>query len=281
MGLREPRAYVLPEELKARIVRCKVCGLIYPDPMPYPDEATLAENYSDPQAYFPWSAVSEERVAFYRAILEDIVTLTGKPGRLLDVGCGRGELLLEAKKGGWDAVGVEPAARFAAEARRLSGAVVHACDVRQAGLTAGSFDAVALVSVLHNVHEPRPFLAAVRALLAPGGVLFIETMNQASPVYELPDLWYRLRRRAVTTHLSPTFPSFQVLGFSRDPLTRLLRETGFEPARVETRGGISRSRVRASGLRDWVLRAGLKTVMLASKAAGRGQVLVALARRAG
>lgn len=277
VGRRAPRAYDLPSDLQVRIVRCRRCGLLYPDPMPVPDQAQREANYGDPASYFPNEA--GERTAFYHWVLAGIEALCPGKGRLLDIGCGRGELLMAARERGWQATGVEPSPRFAQEARRGFDGEVICAEPGSANLPEGGFDAAAMVSVLHHAQDPRDLLEAARRALKPGGTLFIETMNHESLVYRIPDLVHRFRGSGLTTHLSPTFPSYELYGFSRKPLERILKDGGFDLEKIEIRGGVSKTRVAPRGARDWVLRLGLKAVMLAAKALGGGQVLVALARR--
>lgn len=278
IGYRAPRAYDLPKNLQARVVRCRRCGLVYPDPMPVPSAEQRELNYGDPAAYFP-NPVSEARLSFYAGVLRDMASAGAVRGRLLDVGCGRGEMLQVSSAAGWEAVGLEPSRKFADEAkRRFEGQVLNA-ELATAGLAEESFDAITLISVIQHCQEPRAVLAAARRLLKPGGILFIETMNHDSPVYLVPDLCARLRGGTLTTHLSPTFPSFELHGFSTRPLKLMLSAAGLEPVAFETAGGISRTLVSPRGLKDRVLRFGLNALMFGAKMAGRGQVLRVIARR--
>jgi 2-polyprenyl-3-methyl-5-hydroxy-6-metoxy-1,4-benzoquinol methylase len=99
--------------------------------------------------------------------------------RVLDVGCGNGEFLLEMRAAGWAAQGLETDTRAVARARE------QGLDVRQGPLERGtyparSFDAVTLSHVLEHLHDPVRTLRTCREILRDDGVLWIATPNLAS-----------------------------------------------------------------------------------------------------
>lgn len=282
LGKRVSRHYDLPPALQATVVRCLECGLVYPNPLPIPDPAQTQTNYGDSSAYFPHSIdANPERTRFYDRIVGEVEARAGGPGRLLDYGCGRGELLKVAASRGWDPTGVDQSAVFVSEARRFSGQRVLCGDATLSELEPGSFDAVTLVSVIQHVAAPLPTMTALARLLRPGGVVFIETMNHESLLYLLGDAFYRVQGKRVTTHLSPTFPSFELYGFSERALRRLLANAGLEVETVRMRGGVSKTMpARGRGLRESALRLALRGAAWAAQLTGRGQVLEAIARAA-
>jgi 2-polyprenyl-3-methyl-5-hydroxy-6-metoxy-1,4-benzoquinol methylase len=100
-------------------------------------------------------------------------------GRLLDVGCGHGLLLDEARRRGYDVVGLELSASAVAYARGTLG-----LDVREEPFErfadAGRFDAIVLADVLEHLEAPGRALDACVELLRPGGVLCVITPDPSS-----------------------------------------------------------------------------------------------------
>src|SRR5439155_21070789 len=83
----------------SHIHQCRTCRLIFPDPMPVP--ASHDEHYDDVNSYFSEHSF-DEKVAAYRSVLSVIEELGVRPGRLLDVGAGRGEGLCAGQARGWN-----------------------------------------------------------------------------------------------------------------------------------------------------------------------------------
>lgn len=99
--------------------------------------------------------------------------------RLLDVGCGTGEFLVRMREAGWEVAGIEPDAA-SAEIARSKGLDVQQAGLGDARLDDGAFAAITLNHVLEHLHDPRAALERCRALLRPGGVVWIATPNIAS-----------------------------------------------------------------------------------------------------
>lgn len=98
-------------------------------------------------------------------------------GRLLHLGCGSGELLLQAQKSGWEVYGTETTTAIQAlEGRReISG--VDPEDVLGSRFPENHFSLVIASEALEYAPDPRRFLAAASRKLMPGGLLLIETVN--------------------------------------------------------------------------------------------------------
>jgi SAM-dependent methyltransferase len=113
-----------------------------------------------------------------------------QPGqRILDIACGRGEVVLQAARMGLSAVGVD----YSGDAVRLAAGVVRRdknslgrisrADGRRLPFKDGSFDRIVMFDAVEHLFpwELRLCLRETRRLLAPDGRLIIHTM---------PNLWY-------------------------------------------------------------------------------------------
>lgn len=165
------------EPLTFTVVRCPGCGLAYVNPRPTPAE--IGRYYPDDYhtARGAGGAVQRLENAWRRRQFGEVVAwlaaLRPARGRLLDVGCGAGELLEALRADGWTVSGVEPSARGAEVARRQRGLDVQTAAFDDAVLAPGSCEAVVFAAALEHLHDPLAALTRARTLLAPGGLLAV------------------------------------------------------------------------------------------------------------
>ena len=159
------------------VVRCRGCGLAYVDPRPTPAE--MAAYYPDDYhtARDGGGVALRLEDAWRRRQFGEVVGwlagLRPARGRLLDVGCGSGELLEALRADEWRVSGVEPSARSAAIARSRRALDVQAATFDQADLAGQTFDAIVFAAALEHFHDPLAALARARELLAPGGLVAV------------------------------------------------------------------------------------------------------------
>jgi len=126
------------------------------------------------------------------------------PGRILDVGCGAGELLAHFAGRGWETYGIDPGSAAAAAAARR-GARVHQGTLRDQPWQAGSFQLITFQHSLEHIVDPIGALRRARELLAPGGLLIVEVPNWACWQRRLlfRNRWFHLDLPRHQQHLSP------------------------------------------------------------------------------
>jgi SAM-dependent methyltransferase len=95
------------------------------------------------------------------------------PGRLLDVGCGKGDFLYWMKQAGWDVQGIE----FSQVPPNVFGMPISYGRLESAPLGSRSFDAITMWAVLEHLHEPVQTLATLANLLKPSGRAFVLVPN--------------------------------------------------------------------------------------------------------
>lgn len=98
------------------------------------------------------------------------------PGRLLDVGCGRGELAAWFARRGWDVAGVEPGAQACAQAA-ATGIEAHQGTLDDAPWTPHSFDAITFNHSLEHIPDPVDALRLAHDLLRPHGLVVVSVPN--------------------------------------------------------------------------------------------------------
>lgn len=182
----QPADYLLGRlEVRARLVRCRQCGLVYQSPRPTLDE--IGEHYpASYVSYGDYRATTPSgllRMAYDYGMRKRTryVTRRVAGGRLLDVGCAAGLFLVAMRElGGWQVEGVELDAATAAYARESYALPIHTGTLEQAALPAACFDVVTLWDVLEHLHQPTQSLLEVRRILRPGGWLVLRVPNLAS-----------------------------------------------------------------------------------------------------
>jgi len=207
-----------------RFVRCAHCGLVYMNPRL--TEPAIARFYDTVYAVQGAAGAFEDmqhaRVAYVLDQIERLLPASPPP-RLLDIGCGAGQLLRGAQQRGWEIQGSELSAVAVERATLLLGAPIHHGDFRAMALAPGSLDVVTLLSVVEHLRAPVDFLRASAALLRPGGVLMFNVPNVASWEYRLAAALRQPWRGFIVEHLTYYTPAVVI---------RLLADLGFEVARL-------------------------------------------------
>jgi len=164
------------------LYRCGDCGTVHQLSLPRGRELhDLYREISDER----YIREEEGRRREARRLL-DLLGAHVPRGRLLDVGCGYGLLLDEARRRGYDVEGVELWVDAVQYARKRLSLPVREMAFEDAALGSAldseRYDAVLAVDVLEHFDDPVVALDRMCALLAPGGALLIVTADPSSLV---------------------------------------------------------------------------------------------------
>lgn len=168
------------------LVACAACGLAYHRLIPA--ESALAQLYgrwidAAQVARFETAHTLKRADPHFQGVqrLKTLMRLrhltqgqreADAPLRLMDFGCGDGEMLAAAQVLGIEAIGIDISATRA-DAARGAGAVVLPDLSAFEAHGGGKVHAVVLSQVLEHVSEPLGLLRALARHLVPGGVLFV------------------------------------------------------------------------------------------------------------
>jgi 2-polyprenyl-3-methyl-5-hydroxy-6-metoxy-1,4-benzoquinol methylase len=198
-----------------------------------------------------WRAVPEDaapaglelRLKFVRERLH-----MARAKRVLDVGCGEGQIAAALAHDGFEVVGVD----LAEEPLRRARSQHVGLDVRRVGvggawpLADTSFDAVWSGETVEHVTDTALWMSEVRRVLRSGGVLALSTPAHG----RLRMLGLALSVRGFDAHFDPC--ADHVRFYSSRTLASLLGEFGFESVRIARAGGppLMRRTLLASAIRS-------------------------------
>jgi len=127
--------------------------------------------------------------------------------RLLDIGCGGGLLSEPMSRLGFQVVGVDASERnigtASAHAAQVGAAVDYRCSTAEDLKAAGErFDLILNMEVIEHVADPGQFLRDCAAMLKPGGLMIVATLNRTLKAFALAKVGaeYVLRWLPAGTH---------------------------------------------------------------------------------
>jgi 2-polyprenyl-6-hydroxyphenyl methylase / 3-demethylubiquinone-9 3-methyltransferase len=184
------------------------------DPAEVERFSRIAAEWWDPKGKFaPLHRFNPTRLAFIRdqalhRFARDPKARAPFEGlRLLDIGCGGGLLSEPMARLGFDVVGVDASERnvgtAAAHAAELGVAVDYRCSTAEALKAAGeTFDVILNMEVIEHVADPGRFLRDCAAMLKPGGLMIVATLNRTLKAFALAKVGaeYVLRWLPAGTH---------------------------------------------------------------------------------
>lgn len=228
------------------------CGLVWLDPMPV--EEDLWQAYQDYYTHHGrarrkawWQAINQRVTSGYHCMrysypcsspfdrLLGLIAymhpgrrseldframhLKARPGaRLLEIGCGSGDVLAEMAECGWKAEGLD-LDPVAVEHARSRGLQVHLGALADQRFPDRHFDAVVMNHLIEHVYDPVALLRECWRILGDGGTIVIVTPNTAS-------LGHRLYKR----NWRELDPPRHLHLFAEPAMRRLLRQAGLAEA---------------------------------------------------
>ncbi len=160
---------------------CHSCGLLW----------RISGQTDDVQYYTvenPTVSISESKKHLYRKVLNRAGNILGKTGKVLDVGCGQGAFLLQAKERGWEAVGIEPVEAIVEQARERD-LIVRKGVLDDFEGNLDNFELVTYWDVLMIVGDPVSEIQKAASCLSDDGVLYLR-IRQHSVLRKIEKVWF-------------------------------------------------------------------------------------------
>jgi SAM-dependent methyltransferase len=217
---REKRDFAWELSEDYRLARCQDCGVHYL--YPRLTEEAMRLVYQDPSyfqggqsGYADTSYADQEAAlrATFKCVLRNLQKRGIAGGDLLEVGCGYGYLMDEARTYFRRRTGTEFSPEAASRARE-TGAEIFVGGIEQVPAEA-LFDCALAIQVIEHIYDPVGFMKQIVAHLRPGGYALLAT----------PDIGGALRKV-----MGRSWPSFKVpehvVYFDFDSLQKLMSEAG-------------------------------------------------------
>ena len=202
------------------LLRCRECATLYTPYSPWYSSEFFYEAYYAEESLSP--------PTFVQTRLEEITAGFSpyrQSNRLLDIGCGAGNLLLAARKHGWDAQGLDVAEQATEHVRTLGFEVFHG-ELQQAQFPSQHFDVITAAEILEHLSEPRLLVQEVARILRPGGMFWTTTPHARG-----------LSARVLGLNWRCIWPPEHLQLFSVAGMKALLQGVGFKQIRFQTTGG--------------------------------------------
>lgn len=214
------------------VVQCASCKTFYTSPVLIPEGNPYDEH--SPENYFEHHDPNK-KIEKGRQFSNIALSYHSRPGRLLEIGCGRGELLQGAKESGWEVFGIKMTEAFAKEAEK-KGIMIERSPAETSQFLAQKehYDVILMAAILEHLYEPGVILDKATQALKPGGLLFIDVPNEESLLIRIFNFGMRLLGKNWAMNLSPTFRPFHVVGFSPAGLRKVLKTKGYEILSLKT-----------------------------------------------
>ena len=129
-----------------------------------------------------------------RFALELVEAALPAGARILDAGCGPGEMSSLLMARGYDVWGIDVAETMIEHARRVTGRPdrFQPGDIEQLPFPDGMFDGVVCLGVIEYLDSDSAAVRELRRVLKPGGTLVVSTPNAVCPLYRLDTVLARL-----------------------------------------------------------------------------------------
>lgn len=215
---------------KHGLVKCRACGFVFIERIPTIDELNL---FYSKYSYDSDSHLSPMTRESYNLLLDEFEQFRSK-NKILDVGCGRGWFLIEAKKRGWEVYGTEFSEK-AIEVCEAAGLKMKNGKLQKSTFSPEEFDIVTSFEVIEHINNPTEEISYIHEFLRTGGLFYCTTPNFNAY------LRYYLKENYNNVIVYPEHLSY----YSRSTLKRLMRIYGFNSKRVLTTG-VSISSIKIS-----------------------------------
>lgn len=221
-GSDRPRPFLelSEKEQDFRIVICAECGFVYLNPRFTEEERSkyYTEFYYDFRFRTPFFRFAH-RFHTLRRIREICKLRKDREGRILELGCGKGDFIekFKRKRKGWEVKGVDISETAAKIAKSKVGEPNVFCGyLEDTDFPGDYFDVVTVSYTINHIHDLHQTLRELYRVLKTDGILIVQVSDFQTKQFESPEL--TMENLGLPYHL---------YFFTRETLKRLFANFGF------------------------------------------------------
>ncbi len=162
--------YQMPKYSQAYLVKCEKCEFVFSQKAPTEDE------FSSHYANYPSINLNEITVSRYNELLDNFEKHR-QNNNILDVGCGDGYFLTEAKKRKWKVIGTEYNTGSIERCKSKGIDIIGGKLKEITQLKNNYFDVITSFEVLEHINNPQEEIKLFWKLLRPKGIVYLTTPN--------------------------------------------------------------------------------------------------------
>ena len=198
--------------------KCSNCGVLFVWPQPEIIDIYEEDYFTGATRGYGYSSYESDKTAMvptFKRYLSLLSYYAYHAGTLLDVGAATGLFVRLAKERGWNAHGID-ISHFAVQEAQKKGIPVHQGTLTSIPHAYKNIDAITLWDVFEHIRDPHKDLKVIHSLLAPNGLLALNTPDAAS-----------LTARLLGPRWHLIIPPEHLFLFTKRALTLLLEKNGF------------------------------------------------------
>ena len=217
--------------IESKIFKCKDCSLLFPNPLPLPEN--IQEIYNHPNEYFTFHASKnwDKRSIEHQTTIETMLKLNKsnlKNYKLLEIGSGRGEFLNACKNfSNIEATGIEVSDDFINFAKKKN-INIQKKELDDFINKKEKFDLIVLIAVIEHLDNPDKYLSKIQKLLNKDGIVYIDCPQEPNIVTILYNFAMKIIGKKNCLNLQPTWEPFHIYGFNIPSLKKILKKNHLE-----------------------------------------------------
>ncbi len=205
-----------------QVVKCIFCNFMFLNPLPNKSQLIkYYKNFDYKTGFINEYLIRQDSIR----TLQNIKKLGYENGSLLDIGCGAGFFLDEARKFGWNVRGIDTSEISADYGQKKLKLEITIADFLNYEFRESKFKVITLLQVIEHLSDSKLMLRKIYKLLEPNGLLCVATPNIKSYLAQVmhKDFTYMI-------------PPEHVVFYSIDTLRKLLSNIGYKIIKIDSWG---------------------------------------------